>query len=243
MRKGQLGTKGWGLAIPLAMSLLINITARASDEENLNELAEEPTITVRVFNYTRLSDKALTEAGAQTSRVFWRAGIKVLWLNCYSSKEGFQSHPHCGRASGPTDISLRVLYRPKVMPSSFHDTIGFSFVASTGEFGDLGSVYYDRVEDMAVRFRITEAVVLGHAAAHEIGHLLLGTARHSRKGIMCANWSRGEMILAVLGDLRFTRQEAQLLRAAVLNRERAQYAPQPVQSATPWLAAFSTKRF
>ena len=32
-------------------------------------------------------------------------------------------------------------------------------------------------------------VILGHAAAHEIGHLLLGSNSHSPFGLMRARWS------------------------------------------------------
>ena len=243
MRKRRLGAKGWGLGIPLAMGLMINMTARALGEENSNEVTEEPTITVRVLNYTKLSDKALTEAGAQASKVLRQAGIEVIWLSCYSSTKRFESDPDCERAPGPTDISLRVLYRPKVLPSPFHHSIGFSLVPGPGGFGDLASVFYDPIKDMAARVRVPNAVALGHAAAHEIGHLLLGTDRHSQSGIMRAQWSRGEMHLAVLGHLRFTRQEGQLLRAAVFDRARAQDAAVPAQPPTLRLAASSGKGF
>lgn len=243
MRKRRLGAEGWGLGILVAMGLAISMTARALGAENPNKVTEEPTITVRVLNYTKLSDKALTEAEAQASKVFRQVGIEVVWLSCYSSKQGFEMHRNCERAPGPTDIQLRVLYAPEVLPSSFRHSIGFSFVPEPGEFGYLASVFYDCITGMAARTGVPQAVVLGHAMAHEIGHLLLGTNRHSQSGIMRAQWSRGEMVLAVLGHLRFTRQEAQLLRVAVLNRERAQHAPERAQPATLRLAASSGKEF
>jgi len=57
-------------------------------------------------------------------------------------------------------------------------------------------------------------VVLGEAAAHELGHLLLGPG-HARDGIMRANWTRQDLESASRGGLQFTGDEAAILKGAV----------------------------
>jgi hypothetical protein len=204
-----------GLALAFSGSPANGLARTRPTSENPDQTL---TITIRVFNYTRLSEKTVAEAGTQASRIFRRAGIKVLWLSCYSSKKGLERHPACERALGPTDISLRILYRPKAPTSSFRRTVGYCLVPEPGEFGKLASVIYDRIKGMAVDAGVPQAVVLGHAAAHEIGHLLLGADRHSPRGIMRAEWRLEDLRLAARAYLRFTRQERQLLRAAVRKR-------------------------
>lgn len=182
----QTGIRHWvltctGLAVAFGSSLA-NSSGRAGPASE--DPDRSPTIIVRVFNYTKLSEKTVADAGAQAGRVFRRAGIKVLWLSCYSSKKGFERHPACESARGPTDIFLGILCRPKAQPSSLRYTLGFCAVPEASELGYLDSVYSDHSRGMAAGAGVPPAVVLGQAAAHEIGHLLLGTANHSWKGIM-----------------------------------------------------------
>jgi hypothetical protein len=50
------------------------------------------------------------------------------------------------------------------------------------------------------------AIILGHAMAHELGHLLLGTNSHSSDGLMRAQWNRGDLAEAARGNLLFSAQ-------------------------------------
>jgi hypothetical protein len=57
------------------------------------------------------------------------------------------------------------------------------------------------------------AIILGHAMAHELGHLLLGMNSHSRDGLMRAQWNRGDLAEAVRGNLLFSAQESTRMRS------------------------------
>ena len=48
--------------------------------------------------------------------------------------------------------------------------------------------------------------------AHEIGHVLQGSARHSEIGIMKANWSEREVMSMATKQLQFTRLDIELIR-------------------------------
>ena len=55
--------------------------------------------------------------------------------------------------------------------------------------------------------------LLGRAIAHEIGHLLLGSAEHPRSGLMRALWSRDELRGLKPAHWGFSAREAAQMRA------------------------------
>jgi len=54
--------------------------------------------------------------------------------------------------------------------------------------------------------------ILGHIAAHETGHLLLGTNSHAPRGIMRAMWLREELASASKGALFFSGSESRQMK-------------------------------
>jgi hypothetical protein len=91
--------------------------------------------------------------------------------------------------------------------------------------GRTAYVFYDRVERVARTYLNTSrrdgiddtdnVIVLAHAMAHEIGHLLLPYG-HSTTGLMRADWDAKDMRLAVHGRLNFTSEQAELIRTRFL---------------------------
>jgi hypothetical protein len=92
-------------------------------------------------------------------------------------------------------------------------------------------VFYDRVQHIAETYINTSrdcaacdldnVIVLAHVMAHEIGHLLLPYG-HSATGLMRANWDAGDLHRAVYRQLKFTPEQAALIRARLLGA-----APRP----------------
>ena len=80
------------------------------------------------------------------------------------------------------------------------------------------TVFRDRVLALAQSGRYPEAVLLGHAIAHELGHLLLNSSTHARYGLMAARWRDTELDRAAVGLLQFSQAEASCIRAEVLRR-------------------------
>jgi hypothetical protein len=54
--------------------------------------------------------------------------------------------------------------------------------------------------------------LLGHAIAHELGHLFLGTNSHSPTGLMRARWQSDDLANASRGALNFSSVESQQMR-------------------------------
>lgn len=74
--------------------------------------------------------------------------------------------------------------------------------------------------------RPENVIVLAHVMAHEIGHLLLPYG-HSSTGLMRANWDVADLRRAVYRQLKFTPEQAALIRAK-LRGATAQPADEPV---------------
>ena len=77
------------------------------------------------------------------------------------------------------------------MPGS----LGYALVALEQGRGTLATIYLDRIRSIARRTGVDAGRLIGRAIAHEIGHLLLGTSRHSAAGLMRARWSDREVQL------------------------------------------------
>jgi hypothetical protein len=59
------------------------------------------------------------------------------------------------------------------------------------------------------------ARLLGTVAAHEIGHLLLGSQSHSAMGVMSAHWGETELRRVSMGGLRFTSEQASSMKERI----------------------------
>ena len=92
---------------------------------------------------------------------------------------------------------------------------------------------YGRIEALAKRGGIDAAKVLGIVMAHEIGHLLLGRGAHSSAGIMSGRWGKFEMDLVVVGLLGFTKEQADLIRRAVVGMNAHQKPAGASESEAP----------
>ena len=82
----------------------------------------------------------------------------------------------------------------------------------TGQGTRLAYVFPRQVERQADHFGASRTLVLACAIAHEIAHLLLPTGGHSDLGLMRASWDRDDFGRAERGQLRFSAEEAALLR-------------------------------
>lgn len=88
-------------------------------------------------------------------------------------------------------------------------------------------VFYSSVEGLARRqskAHVGSAQILGHAMAHEIGHLVLNQESHSPTGIMRGDWNLKDLQDAIYGYLLFTPPQCEVIRAEVGRRISQQKA-------------------
>src|SRR5262249_858834 len=142
-----------------------------------------------------------------------------LWVECPPSSRDSEQPPACRQPRGWAALDVSIVPRAVAALPNFSNTVlGFTPMAKDGERDSLADVFYDRVKAQAEAQHHSRQLILGHAMAHEIGHLLLRTNGHSSQGIMRARWTPEDLHRAAWGQLVFTREQAALMRAEVLAR-------------------------
>lgn len=162
-------------------------------------------------------------AKAEVTRIYRDAGVTVVWIDATSS--GGRSHPL--QSSGTSDPGFAlVVLSPEMSDQLPVAATALGVAIGTSEHrGRLAYVFYNRVEHIArthlnvshdaARKDLHSIVMLAHAMAHEIGHLLLPYG-HSPTGLMRADWNAKDLDLAMAGRLNFTSEQAELIRGRFL---------------------------
>ena len=170
-------------------------------------------ITIRLYNYANLTRTAQARAEKVASDILRKAGITAHWLDCPIAKD--QQNPACNQPLRPTELVLRILPGSKASRAALdRASCGYALRPSNGEPGTFITLFFDCVEKIAKTMQCKRGLVLGHTAAHEIGHMLLPPG-HTSWGIMRARLRQGDWERAVKGTLIFTSRQAEQLRAGV----------------------------
>jgi hypothetical protein len=172
------------------------------------------TITVHVYNYAAVPHKTLGRAKEEASRIFRNAGLTALWVD-HALSAGDLRHPHRSTDSWDgTHFVVRLLTQ----------SLEGSSINAMGEalsLVEIANVFVNRVTEQAAIGELSVSRMLGHAIAHEIGHLLLGDNSHSPGGIMVAPWTKQDLWHMSKGALQFTHQEGTRIQAEVRHRSRS----------------------
>lgn len=219
---GIAPSKGWWLTVCAAAGALgLSIVTSAVAESRAPAGGERPghaRITVRVFCYVPLGRKEYENSKFVAAVILKRAGVEIAWLDCRLEGSDQPKPARCGTRFRPDEIGLRILSIPRNAPRGMRHTMGVSELEEEGGRGSLSSVYYDRVAKLAHSGSAPRSVVLGHAMAHELGHLLLRTGVHTATGIMRAVWQPQEVREAARSSLNFSGHQAKQMRAEALAR-------------------------
>lgn len=163
------------------------------------------TVTVRVYQTAGLppglEEQALTEA----MNLFRAARVEVRWQKC----TGPNPSTVCVVPTGPSDLLLVV--RDATRCEDARGTLGNAVVVPR-EGGVLATVYSDHVGQLASQMKTDAGVLLGRVAAHELGHLIMRTAAHRRRGLMRANWTPFEIRRSRPPDWAFTAADVAAMR-------------------------------
>jgi len=221
-----LGIRGWGLGMVAGLFM----TGSAGFGGDIPAVRGEPgpKITVTIYNYAQVPSGTLDEAEAVAARIFERANIESSWQEHRVTAAGSTTIANTLRTRNEVRITMHIIPRSmavRLTPSQI--CLGLSVVPGGNKRGDMAYVFYHRVEELARGRNLSAADSLGHAMAHEIGHLLLGANSHSPSGLMRARWDRSDMLRAATGWLIFTAEEAERLRAEVRERLSASWRSWP----------------
>lgn len=180
-----------------------------------------PRITIRLLNEARVPARALADMRQTVDGIFHKAGVGITWSECPLDPKG-QAHGSCASALTLDQFEVRLTSRCRAKLGVLGHAVG-----------QKASVCYENVVVMS-DWRYT-GIMLGCALAHELGHLLLATEKHSLDGLMAGPWDGHIFRLAEQASLSFASKEARRVRraaevrmaAAGVAREHAQTAKQP----------------
>jgi hypothetical protein len=164
-------------------------------------------------------ENAVNRAEKQAASILREAKVETIWLDCPPAGAELAGKPRSEPGAGPEAFSLRILDQvPPERPAVRYEALGFALPCSESATGCPAYVFWHRVKEMAKYGDASKSQILGHAMAHEIGHLLLGP-NHVPAGLMKAKWDRRDLRSAAWQQLGFTPQHSELIRAKVLARQ------------------------
>ena len=166
--------------------------------------AQTSALQVQVYDYTGLSPAAFHEFVARTQAILASSGVSAEVDACATGAAACESHSGSSR-----QIVIRVIADTgKSMKNIRLEKLGMSIADHDG--GTYATIFLKPAEEIAADANVPRIVVLAYAAAHEIGHLLLGEA-HSPQGLMKAAWGAKDFLAMSQNDLHFSPEQARNL--------------------------------
>jgi hypothetical protein len=188
--------------------------------------------TVHVNNYADVDSKTLADAETFATIIFRKSGVETRWVTALGSSG--EKLEETADLKSLTLSHLRLSILPRVMADrlGLRDSI---MGLAPGDGPDRLQTYvlYANVEALAWHpanreiagprfYNLTKGLILGHAIAHEIGHILLNLDVHTATGIMRGNWNTPDLLDAASGRLVFSTQQSEVIRTEVARRMRQQ---------------------
>jgi hypothetical protein len=204
------GSMRWEIGSYVAVSVLAS---------SLGAAEPDAKVTVFVYNYAVVSSDVLALTEAEASRIFQQAAIEIEWLDCPLAAQDADQYRACQVPPSPTRLGLRIL--SQAMSDRLRqagDSFGFAMIPEDGTFAMVANVFSYDAEKLANRRGMRHGVILGHLAAHELGHLLLGAGSHAPYGIMHVPWRLKELETIAQGLMVFTLEEAEAMRSNIRAR-------------------------
>jgi hypothetical protein len=186
-------------------------------------------VTVYVSNFAEVPGTVLAQARQEAGRIYRAAGVTLEWADCAPNVEESVRHPACRPSDSQQNwVTLRLVSRSRMGGLRLGPlAVGLAAIPMEGGFGHVAFVCTECAEEALGGRSYPYGAIVGGLMAHEIGHLLLGTMRHSAVGLMRSPWNQEDWEHAAQGRMVFTRKEAERIGAQV--RERTRHTARMVQ--------------
>jgi hypothetical protein len=175
------------------------------------------SLTLRLFNTSSASARDLEEMRQSASQVFDHSGVEIEWIACEPGPRDSAVCPVQSDSAGRTIIFVRLVDEP-IQPKRGGNQLHRALLGRANHDSSSVAVFYRSacaMEQDAPQV-VTKGQILGHALAHEIGHLLLASDAHSLVGIMKENYSRDDLFDMGKGHLLFAAKESRVIRKRIL---------------------------
>jgi hypothetical protein len=182
-----------GAALTILSTVLMGISLQAGEKEWIAE--HEVTVCIE-SGITQ--ESALAQLMAR--QIFADIGVTVQFHekgNCPANKEGM----------------IQILLNTGVPAERFPGALAYAMPYE----GVHIEVFADRIRKMVDPKRMH--ILLAHVLVHEITHILQGVSRHSKEGIMKANWDQDDHRKMWWKPLAFTEKDVMLIHLGLKARE------------------------
>jgi hypothetical protein len=168
-------------------------------------------VVLQINNVVGAPRPNLERAQQEVTRLYRGIGVDVTWIS--------SDAPHAAALR-----AIRVVLVADEGGDLRHrqtPVMGAAVVTDQGT--QLAYVFYRQIESQARQYDVSATMILASAIAHEVAHLLLPGAQHSPDGLMRACWTRDDFYRAEQGQLRFSTEQASLIRARAALHPRVEY--------------------
>jgi len=167
--------------------------------------AQTSALQVQVYDYAGLNPEALHQFIARTQAILARSGVSLEVDACARGAAPCESH-----AGSSRQIVIRVVAdTSKKMKNVRWEKLGMSVAGHDG--GTYATVFLKPAEEKASDANLPRTTVLAYAAAHEIGHLLLGDQAHTSQGLMRATWDQKDFQAMAQNGFHFSHEQTREL--------------------------------
>lgn len=167
----------------------------------INAAGADRSLIVQIRSRARLAPIALHQALDEVARIFRHIGISITWVD--------------GTDPAATPRLLLTVLDRELSELARPDRVLLGAAPRTAEAaGRMAYVFFQPIEHLSDLHGVDVVLVLAHAIAHEIGHLLL-PAGHALEGLMYGQWGPRQVRAAAWGQLLFSREEIDVMRAAL----------------------------
>jgi hypothetical protein len=184
----------------------------------------KPRLAVCVRNYAKVPAGIMSRAEKVAQKIFEHASVETTWMEADVPTQNAEPNK-ATRPSCQTSIPLvNVTITPREMAAAYGlpaNVLGLA-PGKHEEHNRTVVWVFDQVADELVRKQsiASKSYILGHAMAHEIGHIL--TAQHTEAGIMRANWKEADFHAMMIGKLTFEPDQAERIQREVIRRSQQQ---------------------
>lgn len=205
-----------GSSCVLLITAILLGTAQSADFENGSLVPSVKTetqldvsaVTISVYNIADLSSELLSDAEAEATKILAEAGIGTVWLDCLHAAEAQKQQCYLADAH---HLVLKIL--PRAMAPDVRERVDVLGTALLDNgVGFYAYVFYDRVRELSQERKLGNRL-LGCVIAHEVGHLLLGSSKHSIGGLMSGHWNADELRTVSEGTMRFDAHQSRAMHS------------------------------
>jgi hypothetical protein len=190
------------------VAMLLAASMSTGTVRTTSEHAPLPQLSLHVSMQGDVPIVMLQHAQREVLWIFEQAGVHVEWIGCGLDRRD----PDIQASASAVVIPMVIVSRQSKALSAIPPRV-LGAVMRDGDSREVGWVLFHRVERASDSFALDTGVVLGHAIAHEVGHLLLPRRTHGPSGLMRATWRMEDMRDAAQGHLGFSPAEAAIIRA------------------------------